>query len=95
MDAVPPALLVDQGVNLSVFGEQREMGNVLRAGCNLLVANHMLETDEGEAVENFGRVDQLVDVDIPICPAPADGHITAEATDDPRSVRQRDEVSNF
>jgi len=95
MDAVPLALLVDQWVHLSILGEQREMGNVLRAGRNLLVANHMLETDEREAVENLRGVDQLVDVDVPICPTPADGHITAEAADDPRSVRQRDELSNL
>ena len=75
--------------------QKLEMSNVLRAGRNLLVSNHMLETDEGEAVETLGRVDQLVDVDIPIRPAPADSHITAKAADDPRPVRQRDELSNF
>lgn len=77
-----------------MFGEKLKVDKVLGPGRNLLVADHMFEPNEGESVDDLGSVDQLVDVEVSVRPAPSDGHAAIEAADDHGPVWKRNQLSN-
>ena len=69
------------------------MDEILGSAGNLLVAHHVLEPNKGDVVDDLGPVDQLIDVEVPVRPAPTDRYRPVEAAGDPVTVRERDQLS--
>ena len=72
------------------------MLEILRSASGLLVLHHELEPGEGQTIDGFGRVDDLVDVDLPVRPALTNGDRTIrEARNLDTVLGKRDDLTEY